>query len=490
MSPLSRFNAWLEKHFFRASDPRSLGLFRFLYCVALLWFITHDHAKYIDQFSGITWHPIPLFELFHVPLMSVELYECVYWALVVSLALTAVGACTRVAGTVAWISFFFYVGMFLGFGKTPGTNYVIHSQNICVMVLFILSIAPGVGRYGIDGLWSGKWRPWSRSAPEPTSVWPLQLIKLTLGLAYFGAGYCKIVASIFWADGHTLQAHLISKYLLIDSEIGLWVAQHFWLCLLLGVATLILELSFVLVVFYPRLTWLYVVGAMCFHLAIFLTMHINFFPYFGCTFLIFLDWPTLRALTWPVRKTTNLFSRTGESSIDSGRALTNPATIFGDSTFARFVVVGFSAVLLGCVIGRVESWPFTDYRVFQSRMKLSSVRVYRLAAVGDGGEWTWVEPWQVPITRMSLNSRVRAHIKQGGDEAARHLISEMAACLARHETSDSITAVALIERTVYRHPASGQLHVVDRPLLQTALPGFPADHLPHELAQRDQPLVR
>lgn len=485
-----RFNRWLDSHFFRPNDPRSLSLFRLLYCAAILWFVVSDRGKYLEQFSAVTWHPMPLFELFHVPLMGVEAYQALYWVLVVALALTAIGAFTHVSATVAWIAFFFYVGTYLGFGKTPGTNYVIHSQNICVMVLFILSVAPGVDRTGLDGWWQNGFRLRLPSGPpQPISAWPSQLIKLTLGLAYFGAGYCKIVTSIFWADGDTLQAHLISKYLLIDSQPGLWLAQHWWLCLVFGVATLVLELTFFLVVFHPRLTWFYVVGAICFHTAIFLTMHINFFPYFGCTFLIFADWPTLKAVFSPfafiVRKVKSLW--TGLPAAVPMQAQ-SPAVI-GNSLFARVIVVGLGMILLACVIGRVESWPFTDYRVFQGRMKLHHVRVYRLAGISPDGAWNWVSKDAVPLSRMSLNSRVKAHQKKGDEAAIAGLLDEMAACFAKRGGS-SFSGAALIERTVYVNTATKQLRVLDRPYMQTSLPGSPHRSTKFDLAGRDQPLVR
>ena len=51
-------------------------------------------------------------------------------------------------------------------------------------------------------------------------AWPNQLIKLVLGLAYFGAGYCKLAGHPLWADGYNLQAYLLSKHLLHDIDAG------------------------------------------------------------------------------------------------------------------------------------------------------------------------------------------------------------------------------------------------------------------------------
>ena len=193
------------------------------------------------------------------------------------------------------------MGTHLGFGKSPHTNYVIHSHNIVVFVLFILAIAPHAGEYGWDGLRRRGWRWWpSGGQPALATAWPRQLIILTLALAYFGAGYCKIASHLLWADGYNLQAYLMGKHLLLDCPVGAWIADSYWLCLLLSIATLALELTFFLILFFPRLTWLYVLSAISFHAAVYLTMRINFFPYYGFTLLVFIDWPLVQRATAPL----------------------------------------------------------------------------------------------------------------------------------------------------------------------------------------------
>jgi vitamin K-dependent gamma-carboxylase-like protein len=202
----------LRRHFFQPAAPQSLSLFRFLYCTTLAWKLACDGDFFLEKFSLTAWYPIPLFERLGIPLMSPALFQVLHTVLLVALVLTALGACTRLAATTAWIAFFFYMGTYLGFGNSPHTTYVIHSHNIVVFILFILALAPGVATYGIDGWLSRRWRsPLGKPAtgigqPVWATAWPSQLIKLTLGLAYFGAGYCKLASHPLWADGYTLQA--------------------------------------------------------------------------------------------------------------------------------------------------------------------------------------------------------------------------------------------------------------------------------------------
>jgi HTTM domain len=470
MKPAQLVDRLLKRHFFQPVDPRSLSLFRFLYCTAIFWKLASEGDAHLTKFAGTAWYPIPLFEGLGIPLMSPAAFQILHYVLLVALLLTAVGACTRLAATTAWIAFFFYMGTYLGFGKSPHTSYVIHSHNIVVFILFILSVAPGVATYGIDGWLSRRWRWWlgepasDTAQPAWGTSWPSQLIKLTLGLAYFGAGYCKVASHPLWADGYTLQAYLMSKHLLIDCPPGAWVAQHWWLCLLLGIATLALELTFFLIVFYPRLTWFYLFGAICFHSCIYFTMRINFFPYYGASFLIFLDWPTLQALAAPLMAFARRKHALPQIEWQAG---TPPAC--GDSLAARAIILGLWVVLAVCIYGRIESWPFTDYRVFAGRNQISRVQVFRLAVTDTAGRTVWIPRVWAPLSPTSLNRRVHAHLDHGDDASLAAMLDDLAACAARCDRSARYQSIVIVERTLQSDPRTGGLLVIDRPFRRARL---------------------
>ncbi len=483
----------LKQHFFRPAAPESLSLFRFLYCVALLWTLAEHHDEHLLKFAGDAWHPIPLFELLGVPLMSTAAYHVVWLVLLAALGLTAIGACTRVSATVAWIAFFFYMGTFLGFNKSPHTGYVIHTHNIVVFILFILALAPGVADYGVDAWLFRRWRQFFGAATSVSSrptlqatAWPSQLIKLTLALAYFGAGYCKIAANPLWADGTTLQSYLMAKHLVIDSEPALWLAQSWWLCLLLGIATLALELTFFLIVFFPRLTWPYVVGVVLFHASVYVTMRINFFVYFGFTLLIFLDWPTLQALAGLPRKLAALVLRAKPPLVSSqplAAALTAPQIVVGDTLLARGLILGLWAVLATCVCARIESWPFTDYAVFAGRSRISEVRAFRLAVSDRGGQIQWVPKGWSPLSPIPFNRWVETHVRHGDAASLSRLLDNLAGHVARSDQAHQFRSLIVVERKVQLDPATGRLLVIDRPLHQATLAGKDS-HPAVEIAER------
>lgn len=477
---MSKVVAWFDRllkyNFFQPADAFSLSLFRFLYATLLIVTLLQRGDRYLQRFETTTWYPTPLFELLGVPLLSLQSFQILQGVLLASLAFLAIGLFTRTAASVSWIAFFLVMGTSLGFGKSPHTEYVVHSTNIVVVVLFVLSVAPGVATYGIDGWRRRGWRWHPDERGRAISAWPTQLIKLALALAYFGAGYCKIATSPLWADGYTLQAFLMSKYLILDCETGAWVAQNYWLCLLLGIATLVLELTFFLVVFYPRLTWWYVTAAIGFHTSIYLTMQINFFPYYGLTFLIFLDWPTIRTIgSW--------FAKPGQSVLASetiGRAAA-PLTVarnvsvgargstLGDTLAARAVVVGLWGLLAVCIFARVEAWPLTDYRVFNSRNRIQRVCVYRLAGIDETGKQAWIPQSWLPLSPTSMNGRFQAHMRHGTEADAQTMLEEMAAFIAKCDRAGNIKSVVLVQRKLRQSADTNLLEPVDLPVAKLAL---------------------
>src|SRR5262249_49489322 len=99
------------------------------------------------------------------------------------------------------------------------------------------------------------------SAPVPG--WPVQLVRVQIAVTYFLAGYAKLVlAGPAWGDGISLQHYLLLR----GQPIGYWLAEHAAGCAVLSVATLVLELTFPVVLFCPRLRWVYVPAAVAFHL--------------------------------------------------------------------------------------------------------------------------------------------------------------------------------------------------------------------------------
>lgn len=471
---MDRIRRLVERSFFFPTDSRSLSLFRFLYCALCAWQLWDDAAGHATRHARGIFNPIPLFEVFGIGLMDAETFAWVRGITIAAFVLGAIGLFTRAALLTALVGFFFYFGTVLSFTKDAHSEYVTHTQNIVIFVLAILAAAPGISVWGVDG-WRKRGFRWTPDASAfEQSAWPTQLVKLLLGICYFGAGYCKVVSHPLWADGYTLQAYFLQKHMLIDNPAAIWMAQHWWLCLFAGIGTLVLELTFWIVPFLPRLgQWIYAAGGISFHLMILMTMSIDFFPYWGFVYFIFLDWPTLQAL--------GRFFRDGfAAGADALRsvALAWPGgPVTGATRFARGFALVFSVVMVGCIFARVESWPFSDFRVFQNRKTYRDARVFRLAGVEADGTRSWLSREDLVGSPVSTSRRIRAAYRNDDQATLDKELANNAAKLSP-EAKRRFTELQLLARTVDVDPtAPGGFRIVDTPMLSVPTGDVDASHV-------------
>ena len=85
-----------------------------------------------------------------------------------------------------------------------------------------------------------------------------------------------------WLNGTTLQRYLVVNALYWDRPLGLWFAEQFTLVKLLGWFTILFEATFLVVLWKPRLGWIYALAGAGFHLGIWWTMKAPFIAYLPC----------------------------------------------------------------------------------------------------------------------------------------------------------------------------------------------------------------
>ena len=143
-------------------------------------------------------------------------------------------------------------------------------------------------------------RAWRRSRggvpePEPSAYarWGLELVYVELAAFYAAAGIAKLRhAGPAWADGYTLQYHLLAK----GEPAGLWLAEHLPLCTVLSVLVLGFELAFPLSVILRRLRPTFLLGGTLFHLGTTVFMGITFWPVVAL-YTLFVPWATFASRT-------------------------------------------------------------------------------------------------------------------------------------------------------------------------------------------------
>jgi hypothetical protein len=120
--------------------------------------------------------------------------------------------------------------------------------------------------------------------------WPLLFISALFGIIYLDAGLSKVAESgLDWANGYTLQYYLAQDALRWGSNLGLWLSQHHTLVEIMSWGALLFELTFFLVVIYPRLAFLYIPAGIAMHIVIYFTMSAPFFTFISL-YSVFIPW--------------------------------------------------------------------------------------------------------------------------------------------------------------------------------------------------------
>ena len=111
--------------------------------------------------------------------------------------------------------------------------------------------------------------------------------------AYFFAGLAKLVHSgPAWVTSDNLRWALYASG---DSDLAVFIADRPWLAHALAAGTLLLELGFPLVLFLPRAAWVFVPGAVLFHVGIWLAMGLDYSAQAAAAIVVFTNWPVVVA---------------------------------------------------------------------------------------------------------------------------------------------------------------------------------------------------
>jgi hypothetical protein len=119
---------------------------------------------------------------------------------------------------------------------------------------------------------------------------------VSVGPAYFFVGFQKLrYSGIAWATSDNLRWVLYASkgpYGHPDA-IALFVADRAWLAHLLAGATLFFETLFPVVLFVPRLRWLFIPAVIGLHIGIQLTLGLDYSAWWLTVLIVFVNWPVV-----------------------------------------------------------------------------------------------------------------------------------------------------------------------------------------------------
>lgn len=275
---LNRFYSY----FFQPKVP--VAFFSMFRIVFLVWYLVISVMKVGYEYSLVKYktfyNPIPMLE--HLGInekIPLDYYTAVMVVLFISLVVSIEGRWAKYSLPVLALTSFIRMATYSGFFKSANSVYVIHTQNILMLLLFLLATLPPRCHTPLVQTFKECFLAFkNKKLPENCIPFFVPLVfKLTLAVAYFGAAYVRLSDTSFkWLDGHTLQGNLIDSYLTLDVKPALALAVHHELCRYLSYLFNFFEFTFFLFAFN---SFSFVIGTLCafsLHVGIFYFMGINF----------------------------------------------------------------------------------------------------------------------------------------------------------------------------------------------------------------------
>jgi hypothetical protein len=224
-------------------------------------------------------------------------FTLLYWVTLVSGVAALVGLFTRTSLVVFALGTWIFVAHLFSYGDRH------HTEALFCIFLLLLAFAPSGERLSVDAVVHRR-RGQGPPRTSELALWPLKVMHVLLGLTYFSAGMSKMLHSgLRWMNGYTLQSHAFGDALQRGHPLGVWLAQQHTLAIVLSVATIGLELFFLISLFLPRLAPLFFLAALGFQVGLYVTAGYDFFQHMVLlTLLLFFLYPAWWRARWSERE--------------------------------------------------------------------------------------------------------------------------------------------------------------------------------------------
>ena len=138
---------------------------------------------------------------------------------------------------------------------------------------------------------------WRDREDDPTAGWPPRVAMIVVAGAYLFCGLGKVLESgVAWVTSDNLKWVLASGTRSSKPPtdvVARFLVDHDVLTHLLAFGTLAFELTFVVVLFKPRLRPAYVAGAVALHTGIWVTLGLDYWSWVAAVIVVFLPWEAL-----------------------------------------------------------------------------------------------------------------------------------------------------------------------------------------------------
>lgn len=249
----------------------------FLFYCGLLYF-TWNWIYAFDEIVLLApfYKAVLLYQLLHLPILSLNIFYALYGLYIVSIILILMGSKKVILPILVALLSILFQGYFNSFEKIE------HGQVTLTYVALLMPFLFHELNVTSQQINKEKGR---------LNSWTLFLIQFTIAGVYLLSGLEKLLTSGFqWASAGTFRTYVA----LHDQPWGIMIAENDLLAHLLPTLALVFQLTFILILFFPRWKYVWLIMGVFFHLGTKLLMDIG--PYISSWFFVyifFLDWDKL-----------------------------------------------------------------------------------------------------------------------------------------------------------------------------------------------------
>lgn len=262
--------------------------FRLTYAWGVLINLLWDGHDLFQKIESYNCQPLPLFQDLGLPVLTTSSAPTVYVLLCLSLVALGIGFVAPLFALASSIFFLLFVGTALGCAAGPDPVYMNWQHAIVFFNLLIFVFSPSVGFNFRKMQISSSIHSQYSLARSAICIF---LFKFNLIYTYFAGGIAKLQYGLDWANGYTLQGHLIYTHLHTYIPQATFLITKIELLTVASWVVLVAELAAPIALFSTRFSVFFVLGTLMFQIACFYLIDLTWMEYFGWAYLIYVwDW--------------------------------------------------------------------------------------------------------------------------------------------------------------------------------------------------------
>jgi hypothetical protein len=312
-------SSW-RKYWFRESPYFDIALIRIaivgLQCFLLLSKV-YGGLSYAIGLNDLLYQPLPIFRAFMLPWgwharPDPDLVMIIFWLTLAFGATSFAGLLTNISMLAFALGNIFLQAYVYSFGDFH------HPEAVMMIALLAFALSPCGKVLSVDSVLrkrvvSGT----ARGVPLLDFVgqyagWPVKLMQWLFPLMYLSAITAKLgIAGLDWSNGFTLQYYLIDDYLRKgDLPLALALSRHHDVLAVAQSVVVLFQTTFFLVMFFPKLRWIYLPIGLAFHFGNYFILDADF-PQWIMLYAVYIPWN--KVIKWLA--TTRVISDTSAASV-------------------------------------------------------------------------------------------------------------------------------------------------------------------------------